>query len=370
MMLPASRMGQVRKSLLRTYAEKAPNGAINLGLGQLEFPLPESVRQAGIRALQDGHTRYSPNAGFAELRQLVAENCNAERGTDFTAGNVIINCGAEEALFAALFALVDQGDKAVILEPAYPAYAPILQALGAQVNMVRMAEAGIDFTRLESAARDAKAVILNFPNNPTGAILPKKQAAELAALAERHGFAVISDEVYSALYYEERNFSPAIGTDQAIIIDGISKRASAAGLRLGWTIAPLSIARQLEAAHQYLTTCASSVSQAAAMAALADKRHEQAFRHALQQRRDAMWDEFRHWQVGRAAKPGGAFYFFPDLSELGSGTELADQALANGVSVIPGEAFGNAGNGHLRLSFTAAPEEIREGMRRIAEAIL
>ncbi len=364
-------MNEIKKSLIRQFAEKAKPGSINLGLGQLEFPLPEEVKAAGIKAFQEGFTKYSPNAGFLELRQAIAEDANVSRKTNYTSENIVVNAGVEQALFATLFCTINSGDKVVIPEPAYPAYAAILAMLGAKVVNLPLTETfELDLQKTEEATKGAKAIILNFPTNPTGQIMSKKHAEELTKIAEKNKCLIITDEIYFNLYYEEMSVSPATFSQNAIILDGISKRASATGLRIGWTIAPKELVPSLEAANQYMLTCATSVSQKAALAAVTKNDFEAGFRKELKKQRDAMYDEFQKWGVGKGIKPKGAFYFFPDLSELGSSLELAEKIIANGVTVIPGDAFGPSGKGHIRLSFAAPEKKIGEAMKIIREVIV
>jgi aspartate aminotransferase len=370
----ARRMDGVERTLIRRIFDAAPPGSINLGLGQPDLPTPPRISLAGIHGIVSGKTGYTGTAGDPAVRAAVAARYP---GIATGAGNVVITIGSQEAVFAATMTLVDAGDDVLVPDPGYPAYPVVARLLGANPvpyplrpeRAFRIDPADV-VSRLTTRTR---LVILCSPSNPTGAMDLDADLEVLARELADRGVWWLSDEIYAGFAYERpapsiSRFAPAHG----IVVSGLSKDLSMTGWRIGWIVGPEEIASRVTAAHQYLVTCASSVSQAAALVALgADAEPDRAAYLAIFRRRRALMAE----ELGRIARlpvtmPDGAFYFFVDVRRFGSSLEIAARLLRNRrVIVIPGEAFGSGGAGFLRVSYAADDDDIRTGVRALGEEL-
>jgi aspartate aminotransferase len=368
-----NRMRGIERTLIRQINDSAPKGAINLGLGQPDLPTPSRISLAGIEGITSGRTAYTSTAGDPAVRSAVA----ARYGSGFTADNVVVTAGSEEAVFATMLTLLDAGDEVLIPDPGYPAYAVIARMLGAvPVSVPLRAERAFRLDPEEiarSLSPRSRLVIVCSPSNPTGAVDTAEDLARLASILEERSVAWLSDEIYAGFAYDGpipslRSVSPEGG----IVVSGVSKDLSMTGWRIGWALGPVPVVTKIIAAHQYMVTCASSVSQAAALAALAPESEvERAeYLEIFRARRTRMADELAKLPGIRFHLPGGAFYFFVDVSRYGSSLALAKRILdRRGVITIPGEAFGKGGEGFLRISFAASDEDIRRGIRAIGEEL-
>jgi aspartate/methionine/tyrosine aminotransferase len=280
-------------------------------------------------------------------------------------------------MFAACLTLVDPGDEILFPDPGYPAYPVVARLIGARaVGYPLRAERGFRIDPEDVATRlteRTRAVILCAPSNPTGACVDAGDLVELTRLLERRGVPWLSDEIYSGFHYGERFVSPAeLSPAGGLVVSGLSKDLSMTGWRIGWVAGPADVIRSVVAAHQYLVTCASSVSQSAALAAFTPEgRAERArYREIFRQRRELMGGLLATIPGLRAEPPDGAFYYFVDVSAYGESLEIAERILRNRrVVTIPGEAFGRHGRGFLRISFANSDEAIREGVTRIAREL-
>jgi aspartate aminotransferase len=368
------RMEGIDRTLIRRIFDAAPKGAINLGLGQPDLPTPPRISEAGIEGIRNGKTGYTSTAGDPALRAAIAT-----RYAPFAsaAENVVVTIGSQEAMFAVLMTLCDPGDEVLYPDPGYPAYPVVARLLGAS---------GVPFPlRPERAFRvdpddvlsritpRTRAVILCSPSNPTGAIDRAEDLERLAAGLAQRGVPWISDEIYAGFAYEGpapsiRAFSPEGG----VVISGLSKDLSMTGWRVGWACGPASFIARVIAAHQYVVTCASSVSQAAALAAFSGdhERERGDYLDIFRRRRALMAEELSRIGGIRFAMPDGAFYFFVDVSDHGDATPIAMRLLeTRKVVTIPGEAFGSNARGWLRLSYAAADADIVTGVRALGEVL-
>jgi aspartate/methionine/tyrosine aminotransferase len=370
---PARRMAGVERTLIRQIFDAAPPGAINLGLGQPDLPTPPHVALAGIRGIAQGRTGYTSTAGDPALRRAIAESAPFIGGPD----EVLITVGSQEAMFAACLALIDPNDEILVPDPGYPAYPVIARLLGARaVAYPLRPERGfrLDPRDVEQRLGDrTRAVILCAPSNPTGACIERHDLVDLTALLERRGIPWLSDEIYAGFRYGERFISPAeLAPGCGLVISGLSKDLSMTGWRIGWVTGAADIVRRIVAAHQYLVTCASSVSQCAALAAFSPTGQAERARHLelFSRRRQLMAELLREIPGVRFDPPDGAFYFFVDVSRHGDSMQIARRILERKeVVTIPGEAFGANGRGFLRISFAAEDAAIREGVSRIGEEL-
>ena len=366
----ARRLDGVDRTLIRRIFDSAPEGAVNLGLGEPELPTPETIALAGVRGIAAGRTAYTSTAGDPALRAAVAgQYGGALEGPE----SVLITCGSQEALFACCLALVDPGDEVLYPDPGYPAYPTVARLVGAQPVAYELSAENrfrprfVDMEKHLSSR--TRLVILNSPANPTGACSSRDEMGSLlASLAER-GIAWISDEIYGGLRYETEAFSALeISRDGGLVVSGLSKDLSMTGWRIGWVVGDPAVVSRVVPVHQHLVTCASSISQNAALRAFSPEgdRARRRYLEIFRGRRELMARELSRLPGVSFDLPDGALYFFVDVSEYGDELELCRRILERRrVITIPGRAFGKNGKGYLRLSFGATQEAIREGIAGI-----
>lgn len=349
--------------------------AISLGVGEPDFDTPWHVRDEGIYALEKGKTFYTSNAGLMELRE---EICNYYK-RKFDAGydpvhECVITVGGSEGIDIALRAMLDPGDEVIIPEPCYVSYVPCVElADGVPVIVQLKAENEFRLTaeELEAAITDkTKVVILPFPNNPTGAIMEREDLVKIAEVIKKHDLYVMSDEIYAELTYKQKHVTIASLPDmhdRTIVINGFSKAYAMTGWRLGYALAPRVICEQMTKIHQFAIMCAPTNSQYAAIDAVryGDKDIEKMVR-AYDQRRHFLMQTFREMGI-ECFEPFGAFYVFPCIRKYGmSSEEFAEKLLyQEKVAVVPGTAFGDCGEGYLRISYAYSIEELKEALGRI-----
>lgn len=365
-------MKNIRKSAIRVLYDDAPPGSINLGLGEPDFPTPEIVRRAATEFLEQGVVGYTPNAGIMPLRERIAAFHSEGSRTPYNANQVCIMNGTEEVLFAVLMTVAGPGDEVLLPDPCYLAYPPIVELAGARPAYYRMPAArGFTFDRDcfdRALTARTKIVILLSPSNPTGRTISRDDLHFIAERLKETGVLVISDEIYRDLYFDDRPASISELYDQTITIAGLSKSMSMTGWRLGWCIGPEEIVGHATAMHQYISTCASAVSQRGALAAFTPEGQQATagMRDELKRRRDVMARAIER-DLGLPFVQGeGAFYIMLNVAGLGPSMDIAVRLLEHRVITIPGSAFGREGEGYLRLSFSIGPESIEEGIRRIA----
>lgn len=375
MFTPAARFAHVKKSAIRRLYESAPAGSINLGLGEPDFPTPEVVRREATRAIEEGNNGYTPNAGLAQLRERVAAYHNESVPGRFSADSVCVTNGSEEALFALMLAVAGPGDEVLLPNPGYLAYPAIAAIAGAETKYYSMpAETGFRFDR-ESFDRAlsgrTKLVFVLSPSNPTGRVIGRDDLRFIAERAAQSSAYVVSDEIYRELYVDARPDSISEFCERTIIIAGLSKMMSMTGWRLGWAAGPEDVIASLTVMHQYISTCASAISQKAALAAFGKEGREATatMRDELRERRKIMEKAIER-ELGLPFVSGeGAFYIMLDVSRFGTSEEVASGLLAERVISVPGSAFGSEGEGFLRLSFSIAPALIEEGVNRIKSGL-
>jgi aspartate/methionine/tyrosine aminotransferase len=370
----ATRLAGIEKSLIRQVTDLAGPDAIPLGLGEPSFPTPLALLEAAQKFLQLGHVRYTPNAGLRELRELIAQK--SHRGIDHNW--VCVTVGSQEAIFITMLALLNPGDEVLIPNPGYPAYRMVAKLLGATVRDLPLRSQNsfaVSAGDIERALTpQTRLIFLNSPHNPTGAVNAASDLRRIAQLIAKRDTWVISDEVYSQIYYREPPASIARFTEKVIIVNSLSKTFSMTGWRLGWLIAPPDLTQHLIALNQYAVTCAPTLSQRVGIAALQDvtEAHVQAMREEYRRRRDVMIESVRKFVGGAFTEPQGAFYLWLDVSSArsahGRTLELAKKLVQQKqIVVAPGIGFGSRGEGFLRLSFAAEPDQIREGVKRLGE---
>ena len=359
--------------MIRQIFDAAPAGAINLGLGQPDLGTPETVAEAGVRAIRDGATGYTTTAGLPALRLALRERYE---GFLEDPDQIVVTVGSQEAMFAACTALLDPGDELLIPDPAYPAYPAIARLLGATpVRYPLRPERGFRIDPEAVAERitsSTRAVVICEPSNPTGAYSDHDDLERLAGLLAERDVAWISDEIYAAFDYEDAFVSMSqVAPGAGLVVSGLSKELSMTGWRIGWVAGPREAIGRIAALHQYLVTCAPHPSQHAALEALSPRG--QAARQQMVQR-----FSLRRERVGQAlaslglefVRPRGAFYVFVDVRGFGDCVELAYRLLREqSLVTVPGAAFGPGGAGFLRLSFAADEADLDEGIARLGRAL-
>lgn len=350
---------------------------INLTIGQPDFPTPESVKEAAINAINDNQTGYSLNAGLLELRQVVADFFKDKYQAEYTADEVVITSGASEALDSTLRTILVEGDEVIITAPAYPAYASLIELNGGVVKYLDVSDTNFvpDINKLESLVTDkTKAILLNYPSNPTGASLTRKEVQDIANFVENKDLFLISDEIYSENVYESKHIS--FGScdnikNKTIIIHGVSKSHSMTGWRIGYTLSPKHLSDEILKVHLNNSICATVPSQHAAIEALTGAiDYPKLMNQAYLERRDYIQDRLEKMGC-TVQKPGGAFYIFPDISFTGMDDwDFAVKLLEEQhMAVVPGSAFSKYGAGHIRISFASSMDNLTEGMNRLESFI-
>ena len=348
--------------------------AISLGVGEPDFDTPWHIRDEGIYALSKGKTFYTSNAGLKELRE---EICNYLQRTQNIQYNplkeVIVTVGGSEAIDIGLRAIVNAGDEVIIPQPAYVSYEPCTILAGAKpviINLKAENEFRLTTEELENAITDnTKVLILPFPNNPTGAIMEREDLEKIAKVIKKHDIYVMSDEIYSELTYKGEHVSIASiegMQERTILINGFSKAYAMTGWRLGYACGPESIIKQMTKIHQFAIMCAPTTSQYAAVEALKNGEADvKMMRQAYNQRRRFLLNAFKEMNL-ECFEPFGAFYVFPCIKEFGmTSEEFATRFLEEEkVAAVPGNAFGESGEGYLRISYAYSLDNLKIAMER------
>ena len=374
-------LDKIQVSLIRQFDQAISEipGVLRLTLGEPDFTTPDHVKEAAKRAIDQDQSYYTGMSGLLTLRQAASDFVKEKYQLDYNPENeILVTIGATEALSATLTAILEEGDKVLLPAPAYPGYEPIVNLVGAEIVEIDTTENGFVLTpkMLEKAileqGDELKAVILNYPVNPTGITYSREQLEALAVVLRKYEIFVVCDEVYSELTYTGENHV-SLGTmlrDQAIIINGLSKSHAMTGWRLGFIFAPANFTAQLIKSHQYLVTAANTMAQHAAVEALtAGKNDAEPMKKEYIQRRDYIIDKMTDLGF-EIIKPDGAFYIFAKIPagyNQDSFAFLKDFAQKKAVAFIPGAAFGQYGEGYVRLSYAASMGTIREAMKRLEE---
>lgn len=370
---PPGRLRGVEKSAIRQLFDRALPGSINLGLGEPDLQTPEVIRREAVRVITEEQNGYTTHAGLPLLRERVAMDYSH---LNLAPERVIITAGSQEALYLALMVMVEEGDEVLLPNPGFVAYPTIVRMCGGVPVYYRL-PADSDFAfdvedfRRRLSPR-TKVVVTISPSNPTGRTLsPENLSAMAEALRDVRAYA-ISDEIYRELYYTEaRPASLSEHYERTIVIGGLSKSMSMTGWRLGWMCGDEAVIKSALVLHGYVTTCASTVSQKAALAAWSEEAEEarSLHRRLFRERRDYLLELIASRLGLRSIAPDGAFYTMVDVSRYGSSMQVAERMLAHGVTTVPGSAFGTEGEGFLRISFCADRPALEEGVRRMDEAL-
>lgn len=375
----SNRVAAVPPSGIRKFFDIAATmqDVISLGIGEPDFVTPDVIREAGMNSLTRGETRYTSNSGILELRRAIVAKWAGLYGVEYDPEDeTLVTVGGSEALYLVLTAILNPGDEVLIPQPCFVSYeAEVIFAGGTPVPIGTQVEHLFQVTgaQLEAAVTPrTKAILINYPNNPTGAVLTPEYMADIAAVAARHDLLVISDEIYDRLIYarEHVTFSslPEM-RDQTVIIGGFSKDYAMTGWRLGFALGPADILQMMRKIHQYTIMSAPTTAQVAAIAALTDPRAEdavQTMRASYNIRRKLLLDGLS--SIGLPAfEPRGAFYAFPDIRISGMNSDDFCMTLLEeeAVACVPGPAFGLGGEGYIRICYATAKDKIEEALERM-----
>ena len=352
---------------------------ISLGVGEPDFDTPWHIRDEGIYALEQGKTFYTSNAGLKELREEICNYLYRTQNIEYNPlKEVLVTVGGSEAIDIGLRAMINPGDEVIIPQPAYVSYYPCALLTGAKPVIIDLkAENDFRLTAeelLNAITPKTKVLILPFPNNPTGAIMEKEDLEKIAKICVENDVYVMSDEIYSALTYKGKHVSIASiegMKERTILINGFSKAYAMTGWRLGYACGPAEIIKQMTKIHQFAIMCAPTTSQYAAVEALKNGDDDvRLMRGAYNQRRRFLMNAFREMSLP-CFEPFGAFYVFPCIKEFGmTSEEFATKFLEEErVAAVPGSAFGESGEGFLRISYAYSIENLKEAMTRLSRFV-
>ncbi len=353
--------------------------AISLGVGEPDFDTPWRVREEGIYSLERGRTFYTSNAGLKELKIEITKYLERKMGLSYKQeSEVIVTVGGSEGIDIALRAMINPGDEVIIPQPSFVSYLPcavLADGVPVVIPLQNKNEFKLTVEELEEAVSDkTKILIMPFPNNPTGSIMTKEELEPIAKFVVDHDLYVISDEIYSELTYGTEHVSIASFPgmkERTIVINGFSKGFAMTGWRLGYACGPATIIEQMVKIHQFAIMCAPTNSQYAAVEALKNCDDEVAkMRDAYDQRRRFLVNEFKKMGL-ECFEPFGAFYIFPSIQEFGmTGEDFAMRFLEEEkVAVVPGTAFGDSGEGFLRISYAYSLEDLKEAIGRLGNFV-
>ena len=374
-------LDKIEVSLIRQFDQSISSipGVLRLTLGEPDFTTPDHVKEAAKAAIDANESHYTGMSGLLALRQAASQFVKEKYNLSYDPETeILVTIGATEALSATLTAILEEGDKVLLPAPAYPGYEPIVNLVGAEIVEIDTTENDFVLTpdMLEKAileqGNQLKAVILNYPANPTGVTYSREQMTALADVLKKYDVFVVCDEVYSELTYTEQphvsiaEFLP----EQTIVINGLSKSHAMTGWRLGFTFAPAAFTTQLIKSHQYLVTAANTMAQFAGVEALTvGKDDAEPMKREYIERRDYIIEKMI--ELGfKIIKPDGAFYIFAKIPadyNQDSFAFLKDFAQKKAVAFIPGAAFGRYGEGYVRISYATSMDTIKEAMKRLKE---
>ncbi len=364
--------------LVRARALEAQGrDVVHLEIGEPDFDTPAHVVEAGIKALRDGETHYTPAAGIPALREAIANHVSETRGIDYTPDQVVVTPGGKPVMFYSILALTGPGDEVIYPDPGFPIYGSVVNFAEAVPKPLPLREDRnfrFDLDELQSMVSDrTKLVIINSPGNPTGGVLGDEELSLLAELAERHDFYVLSDEIYREIVYSDEPGASIVNypglSERTIILDGFSKTYAMTGWRLGYGVMPVKIAESVTRLAINCNSCVPGFTQLAGVAALNGPQEPvREMVREFRRRRDAIVAGLNEIPDVRCLTPEGAFYVFPNVSAYGDG--VADYLLQEaGVALLDGGGFGAQGRGYMRISYANSLENIEKALERIADAL-
>ena len=355
---------------------------VHLEIGEPDFATPDNIVEAAVGALQSGYTHYTPAGGIMEARQAVAGFVQRRLGVDVDPAEVVLVPGSKNVLLFTLLACIEPGDEVIYPDPGYPVYASLINFIRAVPVPIRLREERqfrIDLDELGALITPrTRLLIVNTPQNPTGGVLTKEDVERIAELANRHDLLVIADEIYSQLVYDGFQHVSLLSQpgmkERTVLMDGMSKAYAMCGWRLGYGVSPRELAGKMETLMINSSSCAAAFTQMATIEALESPESERAVAAMVDKfraRRDLLVDGLNRITGVRCARPDGAFYAFPNIEGTGlKENEMADRLLDEaGVAVLPGTAFGAAGEGYIRLAYTQGEQDLNKALERIEDFI-
>ncbi len=373
----SKRVQEIKPSGIRKFFDlaKTVEGVISLGVGEPDFDTPWHIREAAIYSIEAGKTTYTENAGMLELRKEICKYQKRHFNLSYQPNEVLVTVGGSEAIDVALRAIINDGDEVIIPTPTYVAYEPGVVLAGGVCRYLPLTSDNQFKITKEALAKcineKTKAMIVNYPSNPTGGAMSKEDYEAIVPLIKEHGIIVISDEIYADLLYEGEHYSLAHFDeikDQVMIVNGCSKAYSMTGWRLGYILGNTTLIQAVTKIHQFIIMSAPTVAQYAAIEGFkhGDARVEE-MRQAYLARRNFIVEKFNEMGL-KTHMPKGAFYIFPDITSTGlTSDEFCEKLLEDQkVACVPGTAFGDAGEGFIRVSYAYSIEEIKLATERIA----
>lgn len=368
------RMRGLQPTLIRQFFERALPDSINFGLGEPDLPTPEFLKLEAARITIEEQNGYTSHPGLPALRDKIGEQYPH---LELPRSGVVVTCGSQEAMTDAFMCVVDAGDEVLLPDPSFPAYDACTRIAQGEPVYYRMPASedfafDIDDFKAKITSKTKLAVVIS-PSNPTGKILTEQNHRDIADALDGTGIWLISDEIYSDLYFGERPRSASEFYERTIIVSGLSKSLSMTGWRLGWAACKdPEMINAIQVLHGFTTVCTSTISQKAALLGWSEEAEtaKQYARDVYKRRGEFLVDLFKTEMGLHATAPEGAFYTMLDLSSFGDDIEVAEKCLQNRVVTVPGVAFGQEAKGFLRISFCNTEERMAEGVRRMKEALL
>lgn len=367
------RLQGVAPTLIRQIFERALPDSINFGLGEPDLPTPLFLREEAARVTLEEQNGYTSHAGLLPLREKIAASYPH---LNLQANQVCVTVGSQEAMTAAFLALIDEGDEVLIPNPSFPAYENCVNIAGGKPVFYRLPadqDFAFDIEEFKSKITpQTRAAVVISPSNPTGKIFTEKDLKQIAEVLKDTGIYLISDEIYSDLYFGEKPHSASEFYDKTIIVSGLSKSLSMTGWRVGWIASSQTdVVKAALTLHGFLTVCTSTISQKAALLGWTDEAEKaKAEAREIYKKRGEFLVDLLEKELGlRGTSPEGAFYTMVDVREFGDDLEIAEKFLQNRVITVPGIAFGDEAKGFLRVSFCNSEEKMAEGVRRMKEAL-
>lgn len=371
------RVENIEISGIRKFFDKVSDypDAVSLTLGQPDFSVPISIKNAMIKAIEDNKTEYTANAGIYELRKEISNYLYKSFDIHYNPEEICITTGGSEGLFSVFNALINEGDEVLIPDPAYPAYESILKIMGAKISYYDMNE---DFSinvlglkDILASNNNIKAIILSYPSNPTGGILSSENKKQLYELLKAKNILIITDEIYSSLCYEDYNSISQFQDlkDKIVLISGFSKMFSMTGLRIGYVCSNAILMKEILKVHQYNVSCATSISQWGALEGLKSALSDvEMMKENFVKRRNYVYDRLIAMGLD-VVLPKGAFYIFPSIKKLNKNSEefCLELLHKNRVACVPGSAFGSKGEGSMRISYSYHIDNLEVGLNRIED---
>lgn len=370
MINPASRTKSIELSLIRKMFEVTNPNAINLGIGEPDFNVPKNIKDAMKKSIDNNDTHYTPNKGYIELREEIVKKFKRDNGINTDPENVIVTVGASEALNICTQAFIESGNEVILPNPSFLSYEACINLSGGSIvpvdckveNEFKLKADEV----LEKITPKTKAIILNSPSNPTGAVMEKEDIKAIADLSMDHDFLIISDEIYEKIIYDKKHYSPGKYSDNVITLNGFSKTYAMTGIRIGYLTANETYSEELLKIHQYNIACASTTSQRGAYEALTGPQDEvNEMVKEFKKRRDLIVSRLNEMGY-ETVNAEGAFYVFPKIEDK----DFVMKAAKAGVITVPGVAFGSNGKNHVRMSYANSYENIEKAMNILEERVV